>query len=58
MNGAVKTVSTLIRSGSLATITSTAHGYSSGNVVEIRGANQVEYNGFFKITVVDANTFN
>src|SRR5436853_201148 len=57
MSGTVKSVSSLTRSGSTATVTSTAHGYTSGDVVEIRGAAQSEYNGFVKITVVDPNTF-
>jgi hypothetical protein len=52
-----KTISSLTRSTTTATATSTAHGYTTGNKVNIRGAAQSEYNGDFTITVVDANTF-
>src|SRR5882672_1328080 len=57
MLGSTKAVSTITRSGSLVTVTSTAHGYASGNVVQISGANQSEYNGFFLITNTGPNTF-
>jgi len=52
-----KSVSSITRSSTTATATSTAHGYTSGDVVNIRGADQSEYNGDFTITVVDADTF-
>jgi len=52
-----KTISSLTRSTTTATATSTAHGYTTGNKVNIRGAAQSEYNGDFTITVVDADTF-
>ena len=52
-----KTVSGITRSSTTATATSTAHGYTTGDKVNIRGATQSEYNGDFTITVVDANTF-
>jgi hypothetical protein len=39
------------------TIALTAHGYTSGQIINIRGAAQSDYNGDFPITVVDTNTF-
>tara|TARA_R110000822_G_scaffold21031_1_gene66955 strand:- start:171 stop:1886 length:1716 start_codon:yes stop_codon:yes gene_type:complete len=44
-------------SGSTATVTSTSHGYSNGDVITIFGANPVEYNGAFTISGVTTNTF-
>lgn len=45
-------------SGSTATVTtSSAHGYSNGDVITIFGANPVEYNGTFTISGVTTNTF-
>ena len=49
--------SSIARSGSTATVSQTAHGMSTGNVVRISGADQSEYNGIFTITVSDANTY-
>jgi hypothetical protein len=43
--------------GTLATVTLTGHGYSSGDLVTIAGATPAAYDGDFTITVVDANTF-
>lgn len=43
-----------------ATVTVTGHGYSEQQFVEIRGANQSEYNGIFQIApsgIIDANNF-
>lgn len=37
--------------------TPTAHGLTTGDYVEIRGATQTAYNGYFAITVVDTDTF-
>lgn len=51
-------VTSITRSGATATVTTTTnHGYSTGNVVNIRGAGQAEYNGDFTITVTGLNTF-
>ena len=50
-------VGALTRSVSLATVTLTAHGYTSADVINIRGAVQAEYNGDFTITVTNANQF-
>lgn len=52
-----RTVTSITRSGATATATAAAHGYATGQFVNIQGAAQTEYNGKFTITVVDANTF-
>lgn len=52
------TVSSLTRSGSTLTVdTGSAHGFSSGNMVSIYGANQQEYNSTYTVTVTDSDTF-
>lgn len=51
-----KTV-TLTFSSPNATVTAVNHGYSTGNIVNIRGANQPEYNGDFAITKLTDDTF-
>lgn len=56
-NNPAKTISAITRSSTTATATSTAHGYSTADEVDISGATQPEYNGNFTITVIDANTF-
>lgn len=49
---------TITRSGSVATITCTGHGYAVNDEVDISGANQSEYEGNFVVaSVPDANTF-
>ena len=58
--GTDKTISSLTRGGSgnlTATATLTAHGYSTGDRINIRGASLSQYNGDFYITVTGANTF-
>jgi hypothetical protein len=50
-------VSALTRASTTATATATAHGFTTGDQVNIRGATQTEYNGDFLITVTDADTF-
>lgn len=57
INGSIKTGVTITRSVNTATATKTSHGYSTNNYITIIGARQDKYNGTFKITVVDANTF-
>lgn len=55
-----KTISSITRGGAgnlTATATLTAHGYSTGDYVNIRGAAQAQYNGNFYITVTGTNTF-
>ncbi|MDD5299887.1 MAG: PilC/PilY family type IV pilus protein [Gallionella sp.] len=48
-------ITSLTRSGSTATVTTAAaHGVTDGQVVQISGANESEYNGSFVMTVVDA----
>lgn len=49
--------SSVTRSGSTATVTTpAAHPFEVGNRVNVRGANQSEYNGVFVITAVPNNT--
>jgi hypothetical protein len=50
-------VSGITRSSTTATATATAHGFTTGDQVNIRGADQDDYNGDFLITVVDPDTF-
>jgi hypothetical protein len=52
-----QSVTSITRTSTTATVTCTAHGYVSGNYVQIAGAAQSAYNGGFYVTVVDANTF-
>lgn len=52
-----KSVSSLTRSGDTCTVTATGHGFSTGWLVTIYGANQYAFNGIKTITVTDANTF-
>jgi Tfp pilus tip-associated adhesin PilY1 len=52
-----KAVTALTRSGTTATATVTAHGYSTGNLITIAGATGSEYNGNFIITWLTADTF-
>ena len=56
-SAAAKDVASITRSGNTATVTASAHGYTTGTVVTISGATQVEYNGSFSITNTGANTF-
>jgi hypothetical protein len=59
--GTDKTVTSITRDEPLfpnrATVTATAHGFTTGDQVNIRGAVQTDYNGDFIVTVTDANTF-
>jgi len=43
--------------GTTATATAPAHGFTSGDFINVRGANEDEYNGDFIIAVTDADTF-
>ena len=55
-----KSISSITRGGGgnlTATATLTAHGYATGDYVNIRGAALSQYNGNFYITVPGANTF-
>jgi len=55
--GTDKTVVSITRSGGTATATVTAHGYTTGDVVNIAGAAQTEYNLDATITVTGLDTF-
>jgi len=50
-------VTSITRSSTTATVTATAHGFTTGDQVNIRGAVQTDYNGDFIVTVTDADTF-
>lgn len=52
-----QTVTSVTRSSTTATVTKTSHGYRTGQILTISGANEADYNGNFRITVTDANTF-
>lgn len=52
-----KNVVSISRSGTTATATVTAHGYSNGDEVIVTGASQTEYNGSFVISNVATDTF-
>lgn len=50
-------VTSVTRIGSTATITTASpHGWSTGTVITVSGADQPEYNGSYSITVTGANT--
>lgn len=54
----IKNVISITRVGSVATATLNSHGYRANQVVQISGATQSEYNGFFTVTSVPTqNTF-
>jgi hypothetical protein len=55
--GTDKAVTSITRASTTATVTATAHGFTTGDQVNIRGAVQTDYNGDFIVTVTDANTF-
>lgn len=55
--GPIKLISSLVRSGTTMIATSTAHGFTTGDVLTISGANQSQYNGSFSISNVTANSF-
>jgi hypothetical protein len=49
--GTDKDVTSITRASTTATVTATAHGFSTGDQVNIRGAVQTDYNGDFLITL-------
>jgi hypothetical protein len=53
----VRSVSSITRTGSRATVTLPGHGYSLGDQVLLLGARQVEYLGTFTIVDLTADTF-
>jgi hypothetical protein len=54
---AVKSVTRITRSGTLATVTCPGHGFVTGNLVQISGAAQAAYNGVFFVTRTGPDTF-
>jgi len=57
-SGASAAVTSITRSGAVATVTTTtAHGFSTGQRQTIAGSDQADYNGTFEITVTGAATF-
>lgn len=52
-----KPVTSITSTGGVATVTCTAHGYTTGQVIHMAGATQSAYNGDFAITNTGANTF-
>lgn len=57
INGFNSKTVTITRSGTTATVTDTAHGRVTGDIVLFSGADQADYNGEAKITVVNANSY-
>lgn len=55
--GTDKSVTSITRATATATATCTAHGFTSGDQINIRGATQTEYNGDFLITKINDNSF-
>lgn len=51
------TATSVTRSGGTATVTAPGHGFTTGAVVVVSGANQSAYNGAQTITVTGADTF-
>ncbi len=56
-SGNPQAVTTATCTGGTATLAVSTHGYSTGDLVVVEGANEAEYNGEFQITVLDAGTF-
>lgn len=50
-------VTSITRSGSVATVSHTGHNFLNNQEVSISGATQTEYNGKFRITYIDANSY-
>jgi hypothetical protein len=55
--GEDKSVTSITRASTTATVTATAHGFTTGDQVNMRGADQSDYNGDFVVTVTGADTF-
>jgi len=58
LNGldAAVSITSITRSGFIATVTQAAHGYAVGDDIDILGANEIDYNGV--ITITDVPTVN
>lgn len=54
---AAESTVTITRSGTTAIVAHTAHGFSSGQCLEISGADQSSYNGAFEITVTGLDEY-
>lgn len=52
-----QTLTSITRSGATATATKAGHGFRTGQLVNHADANEVEYNGNFRITVTGADTY-
>lgn len=51
-------ITSITRSGSVATVTKTSHNLNVGDYFIVRGANEIEYNRLHQVTnVIDANSF-
>jgi hypothetical protein len=50
-------VTSITRASTTASVTATAHGFTTGDQINIRGADQSDYNGDFLVTVTGADTF-
>ena len=48
---------TITRLDSTATVLHTAHGMATDDKVQIKGADQIEYNGVYSITKIDADSY-
>lgn len=57
LGGVLKKITTITSSNSVATVTCAAHGFSTGDRIQIMNPTQPEYTGIFSVTVVDSNTF-
>ena len=50
-------VTSITRVSTTATVTATAHGFTTGDQINMRGVDQSDYNGDFLVTVTGADTF-
>lgn len=48
---------TITAATTTATVTHTAHGYTTGRYVNVKGAVETDYNGYFQITVTGVDTY-
>lgn len=52
-----KSITSINRSGTVATVVATSHGFQTNDYVKIEGSDQPGYNSTFRVTRVDDNTF-
>ena len=50
-------ITSVTAAGQILTVVATAHGLSTGDVVAMFGTGNASFDGFYAVTVVDANTF-